>query len=230
MYQHTATFVWESYQRSRLSLPAGKNFFSHIKECPTCRQHLRQQLHRQAEEGEPASTAQLVAYHTTIEVELGFITSSTELWAVTLDRITLFRYLETLENRVRVTTYDLLPDVGKIAIQACRNYLLSGTPLPFLPLNLGLVKSAFKREALLWTQLVPYGETVSYADLADWIGKPGAARAVGNAEKSNPLPLFIPCHRVIGRDGRLVGFGGGLALKQKLLDLEQSCLYKTAHD
>jgi O-6-methylguanine DNA methyltransferase len=229
MQEHSETFVWESYQRSRFSLTAAKNFFSHLKACPTCRQHLRHQLHHQAEEYEPASTSQLVACHITSPFELGFILSSTELWAVTLDRLTLYHYLEILADRVRVTTIDFLPEVGKIAIQACQNYLLNGKPLPILPLNLGLVKSLFQREVLLWTQLIPYGATVAYADLADWMGKPGAFRAVGAAEKANPLPLFIPCHRVIGRNGQLIGFGGGLALKQKLLDLEQNYLYQTAH-
>ena len=69
-------------------------------------------------------------------------------------------------------------------------------------------------------QAIPYGETRSYAALARAIGRPAAVRAVGAANGQNPLPLVIPCHRVIGSNGALVGFGGGLATKRWLLDLE----------
>ena len=68
---------------------------------------------------------------------------------------------------------------------------------------------------------IPYGETRSYGEVARDIGKPKAARAVGAANARNPLPIVIPCHRVIGGDGRLTGFGGGLAAKRHLLELER---------
>ena len=67
---------------------------------------------------------------------------------------------------------------------------------------------------------IPYGETISYGQLAQRIGKPKALRAVGLANGSNPIPIIIPCHRVIGSDGSLTGFGGGLPIKKKLLALE----------
>jgi len=67
---------------------------------------------------------------------------------------------------------------------------------------------------------IPYGETRSYKDIAIALGDPGAVRAVGSANGRNPLPLVIPCHRVIGSDGSLTGFGGGLETKRFLLDLE----------
>ncbi len=75
----------------------------------------------------------------------------------------------------------------------------------------------------VWEALVkiPYGETSSYGKLAKDIGKPGAARAVGLANNRNPIPVIIPCHRVIGSDGSLVGYGGGLLMKEKLLALEK---------
>lgn len=74
----------------------------------------------------------------------------------------------------------------------------------------------------VWTTLatIPYGETVSYAQLAARVGKPSAMRAVGAANGRNPLPIVLPCHRVIGADGSLTGFGGGLPTKQYLLKLE----------
>lgn len=69
-------------------------------------------------------------------------------------------------------------------------------------------------------QKIPYGETISYGELAKKIGDPKAVRAVGAANGQNPLPIIVPCHRVIGTNGSLTGFGGGLENKRKLLDLE----------
>lgn len=74
----------------------------------------------------------------------------------------------------------------------------------------------------VWRALteIPYGKTVSYGELARRIGNPSAPRAVGLANGANPLPIIVPCHRVIGADGSLTGFGGGLPIKRKLLALE----------
>jgi methylated-DNA-[protein]-cysteine S-methyltransferase len=76
----------------------------------------------------------------------------------------------------------------------------------------------------VWSALmtIPYGETRAYGEIAGHIGKPKAARAVGMANHRNPLPIFIPCHRVIGADGRLTGYGGGMDKKEFLLKLEAS--------
>ncbi|HEV2268831.1 MAG TPA: methylated-DNA--[protein]-cysteine S-methyltransferase [Steroidobacteraceae bacterium] len=74
----------------------------------------------------------------------------------------------------------------------------------------------------VWRALteIPYGKTVSYGELARRIMKPSASRAVGLANGANPLPIIVPCHRVIGADGSLTGFGGGLPIKRRLLALE----------
>nr|WP_319492717.1 methylated-DNA--[protein]-cysteine S-methyltransferase [uncultured Desulfobacter sp.] len=74
----------------------------------------------------------------------------------------------------------------------------------------------------VWQALVtiPYGTTATYADIAEQINNPKAFRAVGLANRSNPIPIIIPCHRVIGKNGKLTGFVGGLDIKQALLDLE----------
>jgi methylated-DNA-[protein]-cysteine S-methyltransferase len=69
-------------------------------------------------------------------------------------------------------------------------------------------------------QAIPYGETLSYGELAQRVGLAGGARAVGVANGANPLPIIVPCHRVIGADGSLTGFGGGLDIKRALLSLE----------
>ena len=73
-----------------------------------------------------------------------------------------------------------------------------------------------------WRQLrrIPYGATITYGEQARRMGRPGAARAAGGANRENPITIIIPCHRVIGADGRLTGFGGGLGIKRHLLELE----------
>ena len=74
----------------------------------------------------------------------------------------------------------------------------------------------------VWKALceIPYGETWSYGDVAKHIGNPGGSRAVGLANGANPLPVIVPCHRVIGANGKLTGFGGGMEAKLKLLQME----------
>ena len=78
-------------------------------------------------------------------------------------------------------------------------------------------------QKLVWQELcrIPYGQTRTYGEIAAAIGKPGAARAVGMACNRNPIWLLIPCHRVVGRNGALTGYAGGLDMKRKLLELEQ---------
>jgi O-6-methylguanine DNA methyltransferase len=87
-------------------------------------------------------------------------------------------------------------------------------------LPLDLRGTEFQRR--VWTELrnVPFGQTVSYGELARRIGRPEAARAVGGALGANPIPIIVPCHRVVGADGSLVGYGGGLEIKAALLRLE----------
>lgn len=80
--------------------------------------------------------------------------------------------------------------------------------------------SRFDLATWLALQEIAYGRTWSYGDLAGRLGRPGAARAVGGALGRNPLPIFLPCHRVVGADGRLTGYGGGLPVKTALLALE----------
>jgi methylated-DNA-[protein]-cysteine S-methyltransferase len=84
------------------------------------------------------------------------------------------------------------------------------------------VLTPFHQEALRATLAIPYGQTRTYAHLARQVGRPRAARAVGRAEATNPMPVVIPCHRVIGSDGKLHGYGAGEGLKTKawLLELE----------
>jgi methylated-DNA-[protein]-cysteine S-methyltransferase len=103
-------------------------------------------------------------------------------------------------------------------IQQLREYF-AGERKTFL-LTLRPEGTDFQRAVWLELQKIPYGETISYKELAERIGKPKAVRAVGAANGANPIPIIIPCHRVIGNDGSLTGFGGGLQLKKRLLELE----------
>lgn len=78
----------------------------------------------------------------------------------------------------------------------------------------------FQKQVWEELQRIPFGETVSYKEIARRIGRPTATRAVGLANGRNPLAIVIPCHRVIGQDGSLTGYGGGLPIKRRLLDME----------
>jgi methylated-DNA-[protein]-cysteine S-methyltransferase len=86
---------------------------------------------------------------------------------------------------------------------------------------LALDGTPFQRSVWRALQEIPYGETTSYGELARRVGQPGAARAVGLANGSNPIAVIVPCHRVIGANGKLTGYGGGTENKRILLDLER---------
>lgn len=93
-----------------------------------------------------------------------------------------------------------------------------------LPLN--LEGTEFQKN--VWTELrnIPYGETRSYKDIAIAVGNEKASRAIGMANNKNPIPIIIPCHRVIGSNGKLVGYAGGLNIKEKLLNIEKTDVNK----
>ncbi|MHC9297104.1 methylated-DNA--[protein]-cysteine S-methyltransferase [Mycobacterium sp. LTG2003] len=89
-------------------------------------------------------------------------------------------------------------------------------------LDLEMVGTPFQRRVWNALQTIPYGQTCSYGEIAREIGSPGAFRAVGLANGHNPIGIIVPCHRVIGSNGSLTGYGGGLARKRALLELEKS--------
>jgi methylated-DNA-[protein]-cysteine S-methyltransferase len=88
-------------------------------------------------------------------------------------------------------------------------------------LPLDLHGTPFQRSVWARLRAIPYGETRTYGELAEELGKPGASRAVGLANGKNPVGVIVPCHRVVGANGSLTGYGGGLSRKQRLLDLER---------
>ncbi len=107
--------------------------------------------------------------------------------------------------------------VGEAARQLSEYFLGARTEfdLPLAPEG-----TEFQRAVWRHLQAIPYGETIAYGDLARRMGNPKASRAVGAANGANPIPIVIPCHRVIGANGKLTGFGGGLPIKEALLSLE----------
>ena len=116
---------------------------------------------------------------------------------------------------------DLTPGAGGAGlIDRLKHYFL-GEPVVFKD-GLDLTGTTeFQQEVYEAACRIPFGETKSYGELAKNIGKPGAARAVGQALGANPLPILIPCHRVVAADGGLGGFTGGIATKKKLLSMEK---------
>jgi len=129
---------------------------------------------------------------------------------------------ESAEVRLRRAWPDATPDPDAAPLAETRRQLaeyLAGTRRAFdLPLD--LAGTEFQR--LCWQELqrIPYGETRSYSEMARRIGRPAAVRAVGHANHDNPIGVIVPCHRVIGADGSLTGYAGGLAMKRALLELE----------
>ncbi|MCD7801456.1 MAG: methylated-DNA--[protein]-cysteine S-methyltransferase [Clostridiales bacterium] len=107
----------------------------------------------------------------------------------------------------------------KAGLSALEGYF-RGCPVPK---DLPLAPQGTPFQRAVWAALedIPWGETRTYGQLAAQLGRPGAARAVGQACHRNPLPIFIPCHRVVGADGSLTGFAGGLACKEALLRMER---------
>ena len=110
------------------------------------------------------------------------------------------------------------PSLFADTIQQLREYFAGERKI----FSLSLEPRGTEFQRAVWSELqrIPYGETISYTQLAARIGRPKAVRAVGAANGANPIPIIIPCHRVIGNDGTLTGFGGGLPLKKRLLELE----------
>jgi methylated-DNA-[protein]-cysteine S-methyltransferase len=151
------------------------------------------------------------------------------LWVAVTDKglfgiefdLPLDQFIQKLQQRAPQSV--IQPDEAQ-TLEACRQlteYLQGKRQLFDLSVDMSGIPP-FQQEALKATLAIPYGQTATYAEIAEAIGHPRAARAVGRAEATNPIPLVIPCHRVVGSDGKLHGYGGpgGISLKAKLLELE----------
>ena len=113
-----------------------------------------------------------------------------------------------------------LPAPLRAAKQQLQEYFAGSRSTFDLPLRLD-GGTPFRRRVWRELQRIPYGATISYGELARRIGQPAASRAVGGANHHNPIAIIVPCHRVIGTDGTLVGYGGGLPIKERLLAHER---------
>ncbi|MCX5068354.1 methylated-DNA--[protein]-cysteine S-methyltransferase [Micromonospora lupini] len=110
-------------------------------------------------------------------------------------------------------------DASRQAVSELRAYFVGELTAFTVPVS---APGGSEFERAVWREMthIPYGETLTYGEVARLVGDPGAARAVGVACNRNPIPVLVPCHRIVGAGGKLVGFGGGLPRKVKLLELE----------
>jgi len=149
---------------------------------------------------------------------VGIASSPAGLLALTLPKPTQQGALQPLLERWEKA--QLYQDPRLEGLKMKLQQYFDGQPVLFdEPLDLSGAP-AFQRRVWLAVRDIPYGETRSYGQIARQVGSPGAARAVGQAMAANPLPIIVPCHRVIGSNGDLRGFGGGLDVKRRLLEME----------
>jgi len=156
---------------------------------------------------------------------VGLAASETGLLGLTLPRGTEAEALRPLQGRHGLAQ----PDDGRLAELKVRlQAYFRGEDVTFDEWVLdGRPGTEFQRRAWQATRSIGRGQTRTYAELARAAGSPGAARAVGQAMARNPWPIIVPCHRVVGSSGQLTGFGGGLELKRRLLDMEKTRIWPT---
>ena len=161
-------------------------------------------------------------YYTVFKTKLGWIgilASKAGLWADTLPQTTQQQALNSLGEQAHQAV--LSPESFTDLLKRLQDYY--SCKKAAFPDKLDFSNAtAFQKRVWEVTRLIPYGETRSYGWVANQIGKPLAARAVGQALGKNPFLVIVPCHRVISGDGSLGGFGGGLEMKQTLLELEKA--------
>ena len=152
---------------------------------------------------------------------MNYYTKQTPIGLITISEEQGFVTSLSFKQKVFNGKWDknVLSEVLKDAFEQLEEYLEGKRKEFNLPLN--PKGTSFQQKVWSCLYKIPYGETRSYKDVAEQIGDVNAVRAVGNANNKNPIPIFIPCHRVIGTNGDLVGYAGGLDLKQKLLQIEK---------
>lgn len=158
------------------------------------------------------------AYLDTVESPAGPLTFAVnEAGALIRSQFVYGRYPLSIEQELERAGYTLASDPQRTA--RAREQLLAYARGERSRFDLPLAPAGTAWQRAVWQALteIPYGETISYGELAARLGKPQAARAVGHANGSNPIPLIVPCHRVVGADGSLTGYGGGLDIKERLL-------------
>ena len=153
----------------------------------------------------------------TYNTSLGDVTIASDGKAITL--LKLGSYFKMFDSDLHEEAIYKTSYLTDLAVAQLEEYL-TGERKNF---DLPIIAKGTDFQMLVWNALrtIPYGETRSYKQVAEMINRPKACRAVGLANNKNPIWIIIPCHRVIGSNGSLTGYGGGLDIKQKLLILEQ---------
>lgn len=180
------------------------------------------------------STTKKIAYYTHVETAMGpmlIAGAGKRLIAVKfgVSAKRIAAAVETLHHELR-GAYDLVPGDAKVRPLArqVQDYLEGKRTRFDVELDLSHV-TPFRRNVLLECARIPRGQVATYADLARRVGSPLAYRAVGHTMATNPIPIVIPCHRVVGSSGSLTGFGGGIDMKRKLLALEGAAFDASRH-
>lgn len=152
-------------------------------------------------------------------MKVGYVEGLGNIWKITINN----------DKLVRVELTDQLSkEDDDYYLERCKNQLreyFDGVREEF-SLDYELIGTEFQKQ--VWSSLreIPFGETTTYLEIAKKIGRPKAVRAVGQAVGANPVAIILPCHRVIGTSGKLVGFAYGLPLKERLLNFEQNNQFK----
>jgi methylated-DNA-[protein]-cysteine S-methyltransferase len=164
-------------------------------------------------------------YTTTVESPCGpLICVVDEAGAVVRIEFVNGREAQRITEKMKAAGAEIVEDAERTAeVRRQLAEYFAGTRREF---DLVLAPQGTDFERAVWKELekIPFGETRTYGEIAGILGRPGAARAVGRANGANPIPIVVPCHRVIGADGSLTGFGGGLEVKSRLLELEGGSL------
>lgn len=153
--------------------------------------------------------------HTTVDSPVGPLT------LVALDGVLTGLYMDKQRHLPDPSTFGDRETESFAAVREQLDAYFAGTLTEF-DLPLAMVGTPFQQR--VWTALrdIPYGETTSYGELAEQLGNPKASRAVGLANGRNPISIIVPCHRVVGANGDLTGYGGGIERKRHLLDFERT--------
>ena len=160
------------------------------------------------------NTGEMTRAHTIVDSPIGELTLAAEGDAL------IGLYMAEHRRRPRTETFGVRTDAGfEVAAAQLAEYFAGGRRE--FDLELRPQGDPFQLEVWNLLRLIPYGETRSYGDLARELGNPSLAQAVGAANARNPLAVVVPCHRVVGAGGSLVGYAGGLHRKRFLLDLEE---------
>jgi O-6-methylguanine DNA methyltransferase len=220
---HLNTNIAEKISTHKIDLKDEIRFFQHWKLCSECRKPLLKCMHK------AGFTLESDFSHKSIFTTKKSVNGFTLYFASTKSRLLCLSADENNFNKLidRSNAEIICNNVPLFISSFCyeiESYFKRGIPFEYPDIYTALISSHFALEVLFWTWLIPFGQTATYSEIARWIGKPKAARSVGAALHKNPIAIVVPCHRVIGANGSLVGFAGGIEMKRHLLNLEAESL------